>query len=242
MDHAEIRNFICEIGRRAWAREMGAANGGNYSVLLDDSTILCTPSGVSKGFMTHDMICHTDRSGALLGEKGGLKPSSEMKMHLAVYDRRDEVRAVVHAHPLYATVHAICGKPMTAQIMPESTTFLGEVPLAPYGLRLSDELTASIAPFIATHDAILLENHGALAYGHDLQSAWFKSEASATKPRRCISPPASAVRRNSAPKAKRLLDLKRRQFAGPGAIRSWPAIMWRAEPGSGGPRRRKRVR
>ncbi|MCD1618124.1 class II aldolase/adducin family protein [Salipiger marinus] len=176
MDNKELREFICEIGRRAYNRGMGAANDGNISVLLDDDTLLCTPTGVSKGFMTPDMICRIDRSGELV-EAGAYRPSTEMKMHLCVYDRREDVKAVVHAHPLYATVHAICGKPLTQQIMPESTMFLGEVPLTPYGLPSTTELCDAIIPALDKHDAILLENHGALSYGHDLQSAYFKMEA-----------------------------------------------------------------
>jgi len=176
MDNKELREFICEIGRRAYNRGMGAANDGNISVLLDDGTLLCTPTGVSKGFMTPDMICRIDRSGELV-EAGAYRPSTEMKMHLCVYDCREDVKAVVHAHPLYATVHAICGKPLTQQIMPESTMFLGEVPLTPYGLPSTTELCDAIIPALDKHDAILLENHGALSYGHDLQSAYFKMEA-----------------------------------------------------------------
>jgi len=175
-DENELRAFICEIGRRAYNRGMGAANDGNISVLLDDGTLLCTPSGVSKGFMTPDMICRIDRRGQVLSENR-LRPSTEVRMHLSVYDHRDDVRAVVHAHPLYATVHAICGKPLTQQIMPESTMFLGEVPVAPYGLPSTSELSDSIVPYLEKYDALLLENHGALSYGHDLNSAYFKMEA-----------------------------------------------------------------
>jgi L-fuculose-phosphate aldolase len=171
-----LRELICEIGRRAYARGMGAANDGNISVLLDDGTLLCTPSGVSKGFMTPDMICLTDRSGRLL-EDHGRPPSSEITMHLRVYERRGDVRAVVHAHPLYATVHAVCGRPLTQQIMPESTMFLGEVPITPYGLPSTPELSDAITPYLDRYDAILLENHGALTYGHDLTSAYFRMEA-----------------------------------------------------------------
>ncbi|GGE22704.1 aldolase [Aureimonas endophytica] len=171
-----LRRAICDIGRRAWDKGMGAANDGNISVLLDDDTLLCTPTGVSKGFMTPDMICHIGRDGAPLTDSRW-KPSTETRMHLCVYDARPDVRAVVHAHPLYATVHAICGKPLTQQIMPESTMFLGEVPLAPYGLPSTEELSDAIRPYLERHDAVLLENHGALSCGHDLQSAWFKMEA-----------------------------------------------------------------
>ncbi len=171
-DTKDLREFICDIGRRAWQKGMGAANDGNISILLDDNTVLCTPTGVSKGFMTPDMICRIDRAGNSV-DGGAWKPSTETKMHLCVYDNRPDARAVVHAHPLYATVHAICGKPITQQIMPESTMFLGEVPLSPYALPSSEDLSKAIAPYLERHDAILLENHGALTCGHDLQSAWF---------------------------------------------------------------------
>ena len=119
-DTKDLREFICDIGRRAWQKGMGAANDGNISILLDDNTVLCTPTGVSKGFMTPDMICRIDRAGNSV-DGGAWKPSTETKMHLCVYDNRPDACAVVHAHPLYATVHAICGKPITQQIMPEST-------------------------------------------------------------------------------------------------------------------------
>ncbi|MCO6049216.1 class II aldolase/adducin family protein [Mesorhizobium sp. RP14(2022)] len=175
-DTAELRQAICDIGRRAWDKGMGAANDGNISVLLDDDTLLCTPTGVSKGFMTPDMICRIDRRGEPL-PGNSTRPSTETRMHLCVYQSREDVRAVVHAHPLYATVHAICGKPLVQQIMPESTMFLGEVPLSPYALPSSEALADAIRPYFARHDAILLENHGALSCGHDLQSAWFKMEA-----------------------------------------------------------------
>ena len=175
-DLDSLRRQICDIGKRAYDKGMGAANDGNISVLLEDGSLLCTPTGVSKGYMTPDMICRIDRTGGLV-EDCSYKPSSEIRMHLVIYDQREDVRAVVHAHPVYATVHAICGKPLVAQIMPESTIFLGEVPLTPYGLPSTPELAEAIIPALNRHDALLLENHGALSCGHDLQSAWFKMEA-----------------------------------------------------------------
>src|SRR5690625_3161780 len=97
-------------------------------------------------------------------------------MHLRVYNRRPDVNAVVHAHPMYATSHAIVGIPLTKHIMPESTIFLGEVPIARYGLPSTAEIPDSIEPFLDTHDAVLLENHGALSWGADLTNAYFKME------------------------------------------------------------------
>ncbi|KEZ78709.1 class II aldolase/adducin family protein [Salinisphaera hydrothermalis] len=171
-----LREHICAIGQRLYQREMGAANDGNISVKLDDERLLCSPTGVSKGFMTPDMICLIDYNGDPIGDNGR-KPSSEIRMHLHVYQHRPDVNAVVHAHPLYATVHAICGKPLTQQIMPESTILLGEVPIAPYGTPSTMDLPNSITDYLQTHDALLLENHGALSYGADLDNAHFKMEA-----------------------------------------------------------------
>lgn len=215
-DDLRLREYICEIGRRAYAREMGAANDGNFSVLLDDGTLLCTPTSVSKGFMTPEMICRIDRQGALVEDKG-FRPSTEIKMHLCVYDHRPDVRAVVHAHPLYATVHAICGKPITQQIMPESTMFLGEVPLTPYALPSTSELSDAIAPYLDRYDALLLENHGALSYGHDLTSAYFKMEALDYYAKVVyLAAHYGGAREFNAEQIERLLDIRRTKFSQPG--------------------------
>lgn len=215
-DDLTLREFICEIGRRAYARGMGAANDGNISVLLDDSTLLCTPTAVSKGFMTPDMICRIDRAGRHVGDSA-YSPSTEIRMHLCVYDHRADVRAVVHAHPLYATVHAICGKPITQQIMPESTMFLGEVPLTPYGLPSTSELSDAITPYLERYDALLLENHGALSYGHDLTSAYFKMEALDYYAKVVyLAAHYGGAKEFSAEQIEKLLEVRRTKFASPG--------------------------
>lgn len=215
-DLDSLRRQICDIGKRAYDKGMGAANDGNISVLLEDGTLLCTPTGVSKGYMTPDMICRIDRTGNLV-EDCAYKPSSEIKMHLVVYDQREDVRAVVHAHPVYATVHAICGKPLVEQIMPESTIFLGEVPLTPYGLPSTPELAEAIIPALKRHDALLLENHGALSCGHDLQSAWFKMEALDYYAKVVYLAAAyGGPKEFSQREIDRLVELRRTRFATPG--------------------------
>lgn len=173
----ELRQLMCDIGRRVWDRGMVAANDGNFSVKISENEILCTPTGVSKGFMTPDMLCKVDLEGNVIDSDGIHRPSSEVKMHLRVYSRRPDVNAVVHAHPMYATSFAIRGVPLTKQIMPESTLSLGEVPVAKYGLPSTPEIPDSIEPFLDTHDAVLLQNHGALAWGKDLWTAYYKMEA-----------------------------------------------------------------
>ncbi|MCL1698408.1 class II aldolase/adducin family protein [Lysinibacillus sp. BPa_S21] len=173
-----LKEQICDIGKRMYMKDMGAANDGNISLKISENSFLCTPTGVSKGFMTPDMICKINNQGELIEENSlNTKPSSEIKMHLRVYKERPDVTAVVHAHPLYATAFAICGIPLNKQIMPESTIFLGEVPIAEYGTPSTEELPNSIVPYLQNHDAILLANHGALTCGIDLMSAYFKMES-----------------------------------------------------------------
>ena len=109
----EIKKEMCEIGRRVYNRGMVAANDGNFSVKLNDHEFLCTPTGVSKGFMTPEYICKVDENGNVLQANKGFRPSSEIKMHMRVYRERPDVQSVVHAHPLYATTFAIAGIPLT---------------------------------------------------------------------------------------------------------------------------------
>ena len=128
----EIKKEMCEIGRRVYNRGMVAANDGNFSVKLNDHEFLCTPTGVSKGFMTPEYICKVDEKGNVLQANKGFRPSSEIKMHMRVYQKRPDVNAVVHAHPLYATTFEIAGIPLTQPIMPEAVRVLW---LGPHGHR-----------------------------------------------------------------------------------------------------------
>ena len=143
----EIKKQICDIGRRIYSRNMVAANDGNISVKLNDNEFLCTPTGVSKGFMTPEYICKVDREGNVIQANPGFKPSSEIKMHMRVYEKRPDVGSVVHAHPIYATSFAIAGIPLTQPIMPEAVISLGCVPIAEYGtpstMEIPDNLEVS---------------------------------------------------------------------------------------------------
>lgn len=173
----EIKQEMCEIGKRVYERGMAASNDGNFSVKLDDNTFLCTPTGVSKGFMTPEFICKVDAGGNVLEASEGFRPSSEIKMHMRIYQKRADVNAVVHAHPLYATTFAIAGQPLIDPIMPEAVIFLGGVPLAKYGTPGTMEVPDSIEPFLDQYDAVLLENHGALSYSDTLLNAYHKIES-----------------------------------------------------------------
>ena len=173
----EIKKEMCEIGRRVYNRGMVAANDGNFSVKLNDHEFLCTPTGVSKGFMTPEYICKVDENGNVLQANKGFRPSSEIKMHMRVYRERPDVQSVVHAHPLYATTFAIAGIPLTQPIMPEAVIALGCVPIAKYGTPSTMEIPDAIEPYLQHFDAVLLENHGALTWSTDLNAAYMKMES-----------------------------------------------------------------
>ena len=173
----EIKKQICDIGKRIYDRNMVAANDGNISVKLNDNEYLCTPTGVSKGFMTPEFICKVDKEGNVLEANEGFRPSSEIKMHMRVYGKRPDVGAVVHAHPTFATAFAIAGIPLTQPVMPEAVISLGCVPLAPYGTPSTVEIPDAVEPYLEHFDQVLLENHGALTWGKDLMTAYYKMES-----------------------------------------------------------------
>ena len=173
----EIKKQICDIGKRIYNRGMVAANDGNISVKISDNEFLCTPTGVSKGFMTPEYICKVDKEGNVIQANGNFKPSSEIKMHMRVYKERPDVQSVVHAHPIYATSFAIAGIPLTQPIMPEAVIALGCVPIAEYGTPSTNEIPDAVEKYLQYYDAVLLANHGALAYSDSLLSAYHKMES-----------------------------------------------------------------
>ena len=171
----EAKKLICEIGRRVYNKNFVAANDGNISVKVGPNTIWTTPTGVSKGFMTPDMMVKMDLSGKVIS--GKLKPSSEVKMHLRVYHENPDVNAVVHAHPPVATSYAIAGISLDQPVSPEAVVILGTVPVAPYATPGTQEVPDSIAPYCKDYNAVLLANHGALTWGSDLMQAYYRMES-----------------------------------------------------------------
>ena len=171
----EAKRDILEVGRRMYAKNFVASNDGNISCKVSDRTLWCTPTGVSKGYMTDEMLVLMDLDGNVL--RGSWKPSSEMKMHLRVYNENPSVRAVVHAHPPVSTSFAIAGIPLNRAILREAVMGIGEIPLAPYAMPGTQEVPDSIAPFVKTHNGCLLANHGALTWGSNVMEAWMRMES-----------------------------------------------------------------
>ncbi len=173
----EIRELMCDIGRRVYQNGFVAANDGNFSVKISENEFICTPTGISKGFMKPHMLCKIDKDGNILEREEDYRPSSEIKMHLKIYEKRKDVNSIVHAHPPYATAFAIAGMPLMDPIMPEAVIGLGGVPLAEYGTPSTDEIPDAIEKYLDYYDALLLENHGALTYSYDLIHAYYKMES-----------------------------------------------------------------
>ncbi len=177
MSEYEIKKQICDIGKRLYDRRMVAANDGDISVKISDNEYLCTPAGISKGFITPECICKIDGDGNVLQVNRGFKPSSEIKLHLRVYKQRPDVRAVVHAHPVYATSFAVAGKPLVQPVMSQAVIELGCVPVVEYGTSSTTEIPDTAEKYLPCYDAVLLENDGALAYSDSLLAACNKMES-----------------------------------------------------------------
>ena len=173
-DETRLREEIVEAGRRLYKKGFVAANDGNVSVRLDGGRILITPSGVCKGDMDPGMMVVVDGDGKVLS--GRLRPSSEMKMHLAVYRIRDDVRAIVHAHPPKATAFAVAGLPLDKLTLPEVVFSLGSVAFSEYGTPSTKQVPEAVVRVIGDAGAVLLANHGALTVGAGVIDAYFRME------------------------------------------------------------------
>ena len=176
-DIIEIKEQICDVCHKMWQLGWVAANDGNVTAMLDDGTLLATPTGMSKSFITPDKLIRIDRAGNILEAPNGLRPSSETKMHLRCYDKRDDVRSVIHAHPPGATGFAVAHKAMDMYNMIEDVAAIGSVPLTPYDTPSTYEVPDAIEPYLEEHDVMLLENHGALAVGSDVITAFYRMES-----------------------------------------------------------------
>ncbi|MCL2231804.1 MAG: class II aldolase/adducin family protein [Treponema sp.] len=174
MTEQETKELICEIGSRTYKNGFVVANDGNITVRLNEQEYLTTPTGVSKGYMTPDMIVKVNENGEKL--TGSMEPSSEVKVHLCIYRHRPDVNAVVHAHPPYATVFAVTRTALDKYIMPEAATWLGAIPSVPYARPSSVELAEGLIPYLPKYNCFLLENHGTVTVGPDLMAAYFKTE------------------------------------------------------------------
>lgn len=169
-----VKDAIVEIGCRLDQRGFIAGADGNISVRLDSGRILITPSGLPKGRLRPEDLVEISPAGTLLA--GSRSASSEKLMHLFVYERRPEITACVHSHPPYTTAFAVAGKPLAGDVLPEVILAVGELPLTAYAATGTDEVPQALEPFIESHNAFLLRNHGLLTIGRTLEEAYNRHE------------------------------------------------------------------
>lgn len=175
LSEQEAREAIVAAGKVLYNQGYVVSNDGNISVKIADDRFVVTPTGVSKGFMDPDAMVVMDFDCNVIKD-GGIRPSSEAKMHIRAYREDPSVTAVVHAHPIYATSFAIAGIALDQPTLTEAMLQIGAVPVAHYAEPGSEEVPDSIAPYVRDHAALLLSNHGALTWGTSLEQALSRME------------------------------------------------------------------
>jgi len=171
----DVRRGIVRVCKRMWERGLIAGPDGNVSVRITYDHVLVTPAGFSKASVEENDLVLVTLDGKRIGGKH--EASSELAMHLAVYRAREDVNAVVHAHPPMATAFAVAGLGIPGDVLPELAVQVGEVPLVPYATPGTDALPAAMAPFVPNYDAFLLANHGATTLGCNLAEAHLRMES-----------------------------------------------------------------
>ena len=169
MDSAALRLALCAAGHRLVEADLLGAAEGNLSARLAGGTFLVTPSGVSKAALRPDQLLEVDAAGRVVSGSG--RPSTELPMHLAAYAARPDAMALVHAHPVTAVAFTIAGLAWPGDLVPEAAVTLGPVAIAPFAIPGTAEVPASLAPFLAGHDVLLLSRHGALCLGATVDEA-----------------------------------------------------------------------
>lgn len=170
----ELRGQMVRYGRLQYERGLIVAAEGNMSARIDERLLLVTPTGICKGEMSPEDLVVIDISGRHVS--GRRTATSEVQVHLAIYEERPDVEAIVHAHPPTATAFTLAGVSLAQCVMPEVIVSLGQIVTVPYALPTTAEAARAIRPHAREHDALLMEMHGSVTVGRSLEDAWFKLE------------------------------------------------------------------
>jgi len=170
----QLKQAICDVGRRMYERRLVAGSDGNLSVRLTDEQVLCTPTMICKGRMDPEDLCIVDSQGEQLA--GRRLRSSEIFLHLEILQARPDVQAVVHCHPPHATAFAVAGEPLPRAVTPEAEVFLGEVPIAPYETPGTAAFAKTVLPFVQRTNVCLLAHHGSVTFAESLERAYALTE------------------------------------------------------------------
>ena len=171
----EAGRTIVACARRLWQAGLIAGADGNISVRVGDDLLVVTPRGMPKADLEVSDLVLVSLAG---DHRGGFRlPSSELDLHLRIYRERQDVGAVVHAHPPTATGFAVAGVGIPGDVLPESISLLGPVPVIPYATPGTLAVGDGIVPYLRGHGGVLLANHGAVTWGADLQLAQIRMES-----------------------------------------------------------------
>ncbi len=217
MNTALVKEQICDVCHKMWQLGWVAANDGNVSVKMEDGTFWITPSGVSKSFITPELLIRINAKMEVVEGPKDYKPSSETKMHMRCYEQRPDVGAVVHAHPPTATGYAVANIPLDEYSMIETIISIGAIPVVPYGAPSTYEVPNAVEPYLPNHDVMLLQNHGALSVGCDVITAYYRMEtlelfAKISLNARLLG----GAKELSRPQVEQLLDLRENYYHVPG--------------------------
>jgi L-fuculose-phosphate aldolase len=169
-----IKAKMCDIGRRMWEKDYVDGNGGNITVRVSDDLVLCTPTLISKGFMQPSDMCLIDLEGRQVA--GTKKRTSEALTHLGIMKRQPKARACVHAHPPHATAFAVASVVPPPCLIPEAEVFIGKIGLAEYQTPGTPENANAVGHVGVDHQVVLMQNHGVIAWGSDVEDAHWKME------------------------------------------------------------------
>lgn len=168
------RKELVEICHKIHSKGFVSATDGNVSIRIKKDKILCTPTSLPKEKVKEKDLIVLDLEGRVIS--GSRKPSTEIKMHLAIYKEREDVNAVIHAHPVYATAFASSKIALDVPFLPEVILNLGLVPVCEYATPSTEEVVKSILPFIKKTNLLLLQNHGSVTFGKNLEEAYYLLE------------------------------------------------------------------
>lgn len=171
------RREIVDAAARMYQFRLVVGLEGNLSARVGADRVLTTPAGACKGSLREDDLVVTGLDGVPLEGLGdGRRPSTELSMHLAIYQLRPDVRAVVHGHPPYATAFAVAGRDLDLCLLPEIVVSLGAIPVSRYATPSTPEVALAVRELVVDHDAFLLRNHGAVCVGRGVMEAFHKLE------------------------------------------------------------------
>ncbi|MEM7263075.1 MAG: class II aldolase/adducin family protein [Planctomycetota bacterium] len=174
VDEATLRDELATVARRTYDAGYAAATDGNVSARLSAETLLISPSGCCLGELQPDELIPVDLDGRARLESPGRRPTSEFRMHLAVYQARPDVSAVLHAHPPITIAFSIAGESLEPCIIPEVVVGLGTIPTVDYTTPTTPETAAAVGREIARRDALVLQNHGTVTVGRRIVDAFYK--------------------------------------------------------------------